>query len=182
MWRASVAVIALVLATGTAAAEPRTTPPPIAPIEYDVTSYRTTTMIVDGTSLALLISSLALERANGGDSGASESTFFLGTLGILFATPIVHMGRGHAARGVGSFFMRVGLGTVGAVVGLATYDAGGEYGFVAGGVFGAMGGLAIGAGLDAAFLTKERTPRLRVTPAVTLVAGGGAQLGLGGTF
>jgi hypothetical protein len=174
---AVVAAVMVVAAMGPAFAQPAATPPAI---EYDVTSYRTTTLIVDGASLTVVLGSFVLASQADTDVAAAVG-FGIGTLGLLLATPIVHIARGHRLRSVGSFFMRVGIGTLGAFVG-AGIRKDSRRDVLNGAIFGGTGGLAVASGLDAMYLTSERTPRSLLTPVVSPVPGGGAQLVIGTTF
>lgn len=169
--------IAVLLATGIASAQPPAAPPAI---EYEITSYRTTTLIVDGASLAVLLGSFALATQGDTYVAAVVGMFSVGTLGLLFGTPVVHIAHGRPLRSVGSFFMRLGIGTVGALVG-AGIRQGSRHDAQDGAFLGATGGFALASGLDAAYLTSESTPRSRLTPMVTFVPGG-AQLVIGTTF
>jgi hypothetical protein len=156
--------------------------------------YGWQTLLADGGSLATMIA-----------GGTSQSTAIglVGLGGYFFGAPIVHGVQGRTGAAFASFGLRLGLPTLGAVVGYAAAgpcsasEHNGFFGCSFHGVAEAAVGVLIGAGtavvLDAAWLARgtrrpEPAPRDSAAPRVTAVAPsydprtGTTSMGLGGTF
>lgn len=137
--------------------------------EAQTTSYRGYTLAADAVGLSLLVAGGFAEGDNGRDTAASEALFTGGILTTAFATPLIHLSRGHGGRFVGSFLLRSGLAGLGMVIAMEA-NSGCDDGQPAseGTLFdddflceldyigyGFLGGLIVASALDAAFMTDE---------------------------
>jgi hypothetical protein len=93
--------------------------------------YGWQTLLVDLAGLSLGVVAL-------GDSGGQSLGFVAGGTYLLSGV-IVHAAHEQGGRAVGSFFLRLAAPFVGALLGCAALDTGGE--------FGCLGGMVLGAGL-----------------------------------
>lgn len=178
-------LLALVLATHTAAAHPHadTDPHPAAtPVEE--TSYRSHTLTVDAIGLGLFIAGAASEGPDGEDTTASGALMGAGLIGSVLASPIVHAVHGRGWRALGSFGMRYGLASVGALVsmGLASSTCDElfcEMQYLGAGV---VSGLVVASALDAALFTSERRERPPTWAPTVSAHRDGARVGFVATF
>lgn len=137
--------------------------------DVPTTSYRGYTLAADAVGLSLLVAGGLAEADDGRDTSASEALFTGGILTTAFATPLIHLSRGHGGRFVGSFLLRSGLAGLGMVVAMEA-NSGCDDGQPAseGTLFdddflceldyigyGFIGGLLVASALDAAFMTDE---------------------------
>jgi hypothetical protein len=153
-----VPVVAMLAASTSAFADPPSLTPLSEPATVTVTeSYRSQTMTADGLALGAALLGAGLEGPNGRDTSASDTLFPLALLGGMFATPIIHGMHGHAARAVGSYFLRSASMGAGMAIAVATASCTpNEFlcGFDRIGP-GLVGGFVVAAVIDAAFLTDE---------------------------
>jgi hypothetical protein len=146
------------------------TPYPSAPATYDPEAqsdapkkkwYGYQIMLIDGARVLFIAS-------------GSEGAVFLGGLGLVLSSPIVHGAHGRS-RGLGGLGMRAGGALI---LGAAGGDS------IEGALTGFVVGWLIGAGIDYAFLSHEPAPAsasVSVQP-VALVRPDGTMLGVGGTW
>jgi hypothetical protein len=139
------------------------------------TSYRSMTLTADAVGIGMLVAGGYAEGENGRDTDASNALFAVGGLTTLFATPIIHIARGHKERGVGSILMRGGLAGLGMAIafsanndchddkndGLGDPDFLCELDYVG---YGVLGGLIAASVIDAAFMTDEKVERATWAP------------------
>lgn len=151
--------------------------PPQAPVDEIVTSYRYLTITADAVSLGTMIGGFSMDGNHVHD--ASDAVITAGLLAGLFATPVIHAGRGHRARALGSFLLRDALASTGALVGVAA-SCSREQVFCGGDGIGAgmIAGLTIAMAIDNVWLTDEHVPRMRAAqttwaPVLAPRSGGG---------
>lgn len=139
-------------------------------------------MTVDGIALGMFVAGGIVEGPGGRDTDASEALMSIGMLGGMFGSPIVHLVRGHGIRAVQSFGLRSLATSVGMAVAVSMRD--GCDGFLCemdylG--YGFIGGLAVAAAIDAAYLTEERVERTTVVPTIAATSDG-ARVGVAWTW
>lgn len=180
------AVIACLLGSATAFAQPPREPPPATE------SYRLQTFAVDGVGLALLVAGGLAEGEGGRDTQTSETLFTVGSLAMVFGAPIVHGIRGHRERAVGSTLLRVGLAGAGMLVAVQMNSGCGDGDPPEDGAlfdddflceldyagYGVLGGLVLASVLDAAFMTDETVAPARWSPQLAATRDGGVRAGL----
>jgi hypothetical protein len=117
MRHAAFAFVLLLCASRAVSAQPgaQRAEPLAEPAAEPPASYATTTLAVDGASLALVIAGAMTETTGGRDGGASPAMLAAGVLGISLGSPIVHAAHGHWGRAGASLGLRYGLATVGAL-------------------------------------------------------------------
>ncbi|MBK7078962.1 MAG: hypothetical protein IPH44_42525 [Myxococcales bacterium] len=160
-----VTLIALGMAASTARADDPTAEP--SPAAERVTSYRKYTLTADVLSLSLMVAGGLAEGEGGRDTAASNTLMGVGSMGAVFATPIIHGIRGHFGRSLGSLALRSGLGALGGSLGFAMADCRGSDDIVCGLDLvgpGLLLGLAAATVIDAAYLTDERDGRTGWAP------------------
>jgi hypothetical protein len=151
------------------------------------TSYRAVTMTVDAIAIAALLGSFATQGKPGPDNGLSLSLFAIGSLGGVYAVPIIHGTRGHGARGFASWLLREGTVTAGVAVALGTASCKPEVlicGLDRVGP-GATAGLIVASVIDAVFLSGETEQRPTAGTAwspLLAPARGGGTVGLATAF
>jgi hypothetical protein len=186
-------LVSLVLATGTAWAEPDSgssapgvTPPAASPVQVPVAGgddgqadtggsewYGTPIIVVD--SLAMGTSVLALRNSF---KDKSAGMWALGSVSLVFSGPIVHLSRGEGGNAAISLGLRLGMPVIGAFLGSAHYKAnclecpGGEE--LESVVVGVMIGAAAASLIDIVLVARTRSTRKRA--ATTAWA---PQLGIG---
>jgi hypothetical protein len=180
-------LVVLSFSVQTAAAQPGATDAGLAfEPEPVTTSYRGYTLAADATSLALLLAGAHLERPGGGDTRESDALFTVGGLGAFFASPIIHLARGHGGRAMSSFLIRGVLASAGMYTGIIMMSGCEgllcELDGIGPGMF---GGLVVASLIDAAFFTTEvrevREDARTWTPQVS-ASSEGARIGVAGTF
>jgi hypothetical protein len=146
--------------------------------------YGWQTLIVDGSTLALMFVAVSSESAGSTFAAIGSTAYFLGA-------PIVHLAHGNPGRGGLSLLSRIGLPLTGALVGyrVETCQSSADLCGVAGLVLGGLIGIGAAIAVDAAALAWEDEPakaafspsafRLHIAPTLGRNAGG---LGLGGVF
>lgn len=172
-----VAASMLLLCATAAAEEPAPT----------TTSYRAQTLAADAVGLSLLIGGSLAEEDGGRDTQLSDTLFTAGGLTMMFATPAIHLLRGHRQRAASSLVTRVGLSAGGFLVAMyanancgdgepppdgALFDDDSlcELDYVGYGVF---GGLVVASVVDAAFRTDEPArPHPRWSPQLSATRDG----------
>lgn len=182
-----------ILLASLAVAAPALAQPSLAPLaepaqpETVTTSYRTSTLVADGLSIAAIAASFASEGPNGRDRAVTGPLLVAGVIGGAWLTPIIHGVRGHGGRAVGSWLLREGAMGLGMIIGVSTANCMGS-----GDLFcgldrlgpGLLGGLVVASVLDAAFLTDEtheRAPAATWSPVIAPRQGGGT-VGVAASF
>lgn len=166
---------------GTQPATPSRPTPPPAPTASSG-SYRAITVAVDAVGVAAMATGLiGLERGYNDDVSGGLYSVGLGV--ASFGGPLVHLAHGRTGRAGGSYGIRALTITTGWMVG---YGVGciGDRDILCGleGMFwGAAGGLAAGAVLDAVLLHDDSAERPTWSPAVTHTDGT-TRVGIAGAF
>jgi len=169
------ALLATIALCSTAAAEPSTE-------DTEVTHYRAWTLTADALSTAAVIGGI-LAIDGGRTTTATNVLISAGAIGF-FATPIIHVARGHAERALAStFLLRGGLTAIGMMTGEVIAGRCDElFCELDAALLGAFGGMVVAAALDSVFLTSEVRSRAPTwTPQVT-ASRSGARIGLALTF
>lgn len=129
---------------------------------------------------------LAVDLASIGLIAAGRDQLFstIGAGGLVLGGPLVHLGRGHGGRAVGSLALRLSAPIVGGAI--ATAACPGEdndeiFGCMDHLLIGVVVGTGVAAVIDALRSTEEVEAAPPVAPAI-MVGGGGAQLGVSGRF
>jgi hypothetical protein len=136
-------------------------------------------VIVDGVAFAAFVGGMVA-----GDSMPAGAAVGAGGLSLVVMGPMVHFSHQHGARGLGSLVLRTGAVAFAGLISLKPFCAGGKDcdadGWNVAGAATLLGVLF----LDDFVLANEAAPaRGRVwSPTVAPVPGGGATLGLAGTF
>ncbi len=172
----------------------------VAPaLRMEKVSYRKQVLIVDGLSVAAILSGPIL--ASGGSEGGG-SVSMLGVAGYVVGAPIVHLAHGRLGAAAASFGLRTALPIAGMMAGFklgpndlacsgsSPSESGGHGGGgdCSGSITGALGGLLLGTvaavAIDAKYLTSYE--RVRTVPtwsaSVQNVKGGGMTFGVNGSF
>jgi len=159
-------------------------PAPPPPAEAQGSSwYGWQTGFVSGGSDALLIYGIARERD---EAKSGQALIYLGTLGYVLGSPIIHFVHGGRARATTAVQVDVGLAAAGALGGLI-YGASGRHAHGAGyyAVNGIEIGMVVATVVDAALLSwdpaEPAKPAAHVAP-VLCVGSGGAVLGVAATL
>ena len=189
-----ITLLALGLAVSSARAEdpaPRPAPgsapgPALTPTRdrTRVTSYRRYTLTADVVSLGMLVAGGLAEGKDGEDTALSTNLMAVGSMSVMFATPIIHGIRGHFGRSLGSLALRSGLGAIGGSLGFAMADCRGSDELLCGLDLvgpGVLLGLAAASLIDAAALTDERDGRTGWAPQLA-VTHDRVQLGVAAAF
>jgi hypothetical protein len=133
-------------------------------------------LTADGIGIGALIAGGLAEGPNGRDTSASNTLFAIGTLGSMFATPLIHAVRGHGTRALGSVLLRAGGMGIGMAVGISMTSCSSGDGFckLDGAGPGVIGGLIVASIVDAAANTDETVERPgRWSPVIAARSGGG---------
>jgi hypothetical protein len=151
------------------------------------TSYRAETITVDAIAIAALLGSFATQGKAGPDNGLSLSLFAIGSLGGVYAVPIIHGTRGHGARGVASWLVREGAVGAGVMAALGTSSCKPQVLICGLDRVGpaATAGLIVASVIDAVFLSteKEQRPVTGTTWSPLLAPSrGGGTVGLAAAF
>ena len=185
----SAAVVAVVLTSVTAHAQPGVTPvqplaqpaqptaQPAQPASDDapVESYRLQTFAADAVALGLLVGMTKVDH-----SGQQNSLAWLFAGTYLLGAPMVHVAHNRPGRAIGDFAMRFALPVLG---GLAIGGHGGDDDEGVSVLLGLMVGITASAIIDTAFFAGGDEPRQRSwSPRVTPTTNGGLTVGLGGHF
>jgi len=148
------------------------------PAEEETTSYRQYTLTADLVGISLLAGGGLMEGDDGRDTDASQALYTVGTMTALFATPAIHLIRGHGTRALGSLGMRAGLATLGALIAVSANsdchsslngDLFCELDYMG---YGILGGLVVASALDAALLTDEKVEHATWAPQVAATRDG----------
>jgi hypothetical protein len=136
-------------------------PPPqryivvLSPPPQEPTWYGWQTLIVDGAALSLTVA--AFSRAN--SSGNSAATLLeLSGITYVIGPPIVHWAHGNVGKGFGSLGMRLVAPVLGAGIGCALDQSGGELGCLGGLALGGFAGIVLAVVLDNALLAYDPAP------------------------
>jgi hypothetical protein len=143
---AAAALLALLVAVRTAAAEPS------EPRRW----YGDLTLLTDGAALALFLSSVAVN-----DRGTGQAVLVGSGVVYLLGAPVVHLTRPRGLAALGSLGLRLGMPAIGGFLGaqlsgLAAPNDGDEV--VIGTVLGLLGGFATAIVLDAAVVAWQPLP------------------------
>jgi hypothetical protein len=147
-------------------------------------------LATDAASVVLLVAAVSVSSNAEGDSSTGVGLAYASLATYALGGPVVHIAHENYGRAAGSLGLRVGGPILGGALGCAADDSSG--------MFGCLGGLALGVFLgtltavvvDSAALAYEkvpetaasRTPRISVTTNVALTRKGGAIVGLSGNF
>jgi len=173
--RATSSVLALVLVAGLAVSA-RAQPPPE---DGTTTSYARYTLLIDGTSLAML----AGGRLVGGDdpTAGPQAVAIIGLIDGMFGVPALHGARGHGERAARSMGMRVGLAGLGMLVQSRVTDCDGFRRCFDPLGPGVLVGMVVASALDALFMTSEHHDAPALKP-VAIAVDGGAGFGVARAF
>lgn len=136
-----------------------------------VTSYRRYTLTADVVSLGMLVAGGLAEGKDGEDTALSTNLMAVGSMSVMFATPIIHGIRGHFGRSLGSLALRSGLGGLGGMLGFGMADCRNSDEIGCGidqAAVGMVVGLAVASAIDAGALTDERDGRTGWAPQVAV--------------
>jgi len=151
--------------------------------ECESGSYRAATIVVDAVGVAAATAGL-IGLSTGRDEDVSGGLLSVGMGVAAFGAPIIHLAHGRAGRAGGSYGMRAMSATMGMLVGYAAGCNANREDWLCGFegmLWGTMGGLAVGATLDAVLLHDDSAERPAFSPTVSH-GDGITRVGIAGAF